>query len=476
MIDGVKFSVYGAAKDNLRQNPLLKFSEATYDGLRLRITPDACYVRGSLHRFKNRGEHNADDFTLSDFGNTLIRLSSELEINPEILVFSNVEFGLNVPLPFAIDEFLQSIILYRGEKTAGVVREPHGIRIEFTEYIVKAYDKTKVLPKHTEKDTLRFEIDITRTRRIRNQLMDDNTTVVRTLSDLAQPAVWRCFGNELVRAFDALVICDDSASASELQRINEIPCRMKKKRELDKFIQLSENSTMKKEVRKLICDKINDVTNSPKNASNSPFFVTNSPFFEDVEFEEFTENDVTISHVDKGGFCNTPSSSFSKEIEVEKKEDLKRICPGNEEWHKEKKEDGEVQGEEVPAMKSVSELLEYVKQFAREKEQVERQKYMKTYKYLVSYLDGVEFLDGLYYDGVLEYLNNDNRLRIYQLCYIKGIDVEQLSIKMGLPYKYLAKVAKCKKNAGKPNLCRLQSIADALEVPLIELFKNLNDT
>ena len=71
MIDGAKFVVNGAARDNIFKNEHLKFSEATHHGLRLTVTPDACYVRGSLHKFHNGGVHNCDDFTLSDFRESL---------------------------------------------------------------------------------------------------------------------------------------------------------------------------------------------------------------------------------------------------------------------------------------------------------------------------------------------------------------------------------------------------------------------
>ena len=92
MIDGTEFFVNGTDAERLWNNPLLNSKEAKeYDGLIIKKTKFGCYVSGSLHKFKNGGLHNADDFTYSDFCDTLVRIRSELGINTKITVFNGLE-------------------------------------------------------------------------------------------------------------------------------------------------------------------------------------------------------------------------------------------------------------------------------------------------------------------------------------------------------------------------------------------------
>jgi len=461
MIDGCKFSVYGEAKDNLLQNPLLRLSETTYNGLHFKMNPDqqGCSVRGSLHRYKNNGEHNADDFTLSEFNSTLERMSKELDLNPEILVFSNVEFGLNILLPFDVQRFIQSIVMYCGEATKSIIREPNGIRIELSEYIIKLYDKHKKFPKHTEENMMRFEVNITRTRRIRERLLDDNTTVVRTLSDLANPKVWQCFGRELLRVYDGLVVYD--VDAAELRADNKITdldakilsdgkdiCyweklqKMQKKRHLDRFTDLlSEHSIMKNNVRKLLCEKIENVTTSQEN-------VTTSRVFESTDIQDSYKINVTTSHVDKVGCGNIAEDEIS--FKNHSKDESKKM-DGN---------------------RKVSDLMNEVRAYLLKQSygSKERVQVLRLERDLLEYIRGKDYVDEPFYDAVILYMTNKEiYTRVYELCSERGISTKQIAQKTGMYEGVVSRVAGMGHRGYKQSLSTLLAVAGGLDVHICNL-------
>jgi len=483
MIDGCKFSVYGEAKDNLLQNPLLRLSETTYNGLHFKMNPDpqGCYVRGSLHRYKNNGEHNADDFTLSEFNSTLERMSKELDLNPEILVFSNVEFGLNIQLPFDVQRFLQSIVMYCGEATKNIIREPNGIRIELSEYIVKLYDKHKKYPKHAEENMMRFEVNITRTRRIRERLLDDNTTVVRTLSDLANPKVWRCFGRELMRVYEGLVVYDvDVAELRADNKITDLDAKIlsegkgigywekipktTKKRHLERFTDLiSEHSEMKNEVRKLLCEKIENVTSSQKSGTTSQKSGTTSQksgttshVFESADIHGSYKSSGTTSHVDKVGCSSIDPDKIS--IENHPKDESKKMVS--------------VKEKKMREYKLKSELLCEVRQYFNKTIGSERAWVRNMDMYLTERFSDDEYVDKPTYDAIILYMTNKEvTTRIHELCLETGITTRELSERTGL---YLPVI---ERTAGMGHTCRnrqsvktLMAISDGLNVGFYDLF------
>ena len=117
MIDGIKFTLDGKEANDLWNNPLLVLAGENikkYCGLIFKKRRNAVEVSGSLHKLKNDGKHNCDDFSFLDFCYILDRvISVMLLLNPDITVFNRFEFGVNVQLPFCPQRFLDAIILYR---------------------------------------------------------------------------------------------------------------------------------------------------------------------------------------------------------------------------------------------------------------------------------------------------------------------------------------------------------------------------
>lgn len=85
MVDGVSFDIPSEA---VQDSDILEFKRygngerANYKGLIITRDNLSCSVRGSLHKYFNDGKHNYNDFTLSDFINTVSDLEKTLKNNP----------------------------------------------------------------------------------------------------------------------------------------------------------------------------------------------------------------------------------------------------------------------------------------------------------------------------------------------------------------------------------------------------------
>ena len=288
MIDGLKIWIDG---DKVKGSDVLEFCrieenrhEAKYKGMIVTLYPDRCYVRGSIHKYKNNGEHNSDDFFLSDFVWALGDLAASLNFNPEITTFCNLEFGVNIELPFDARTFIDSIVYCNGGDYSN---NEKGITINFCEWDAKFYLKEK-RRENDGKPLLRCEISVNTTRRIK-KIVGRQGEIYFTLQTLTDPFIWRSLGDYLLKVFDSLLIVDRDSIDIEGLSTDEVRLFVnatvpgywlkkweygwKKKRELEKLknlIQKHSSSTMKKDVRSLIEEKINSLIDI-QNVTKSPF-------------------------------------------------------------------------------------------------------------------------------------------------------------------------------------------------------------
>ena len=199
--------------------------------------------------------------------------------------------------------------------------EKHGIRISFQDFEIKIYNKSSQSRKYALPNTLRFEVVIKRMERLRKRLIDDKDTICKTLSDLANLEVWKDLCRELLRCFDALVIFD--IDVSELQKDGKISDKDAKllfdgkdegywkklssstrQRRYKRFTNLiDEFSTgMKAEVRKLISDKLECVTN-PENGTKYTENGTKYTTFYNADNQQASKMNGTKYNVDEVVFC-----------------------------------------------------------------------------------------------------------------------------------------------------------------------------
>ena len=171
MIDGVTLLKVATDPDKLRSCPLLVnlFDKeyARLKGLRFEIKnlldKDTGEIRkviqlnGSVHKYRNEGVHNSDDFNANDAISTIEKICNNFEIDPQRTGINGVEFGVNVVLPFPVKLLLDNLICYDGKPFKSEIKE--GMRFykcEKTQFSIKAYDKG--LQNKLPINLLRFEV------------------------------------------------------------------------------------------------------------------------------------------------------------------------------------------------------------------------------------------------------------------------------------------------------------------------------
>lgn len=160
-------------------------------------------LEGSLHKFFNDGNHNHNDFGNTEIVSTITNLTNILGFDPQTAILHNLEFGVNIEVPFNPKDFLQNqIINFKGQpkaKNSAVKGKGFMVEFEQTSYLIKFYDKGSQY--NLSKRILRFEI---RTKR----MAFVKSTGVKTLADLTDITKLRKLIPLLLEAFDDLLIFD----------------------------------------------------------------------------------------------------------------------------------------------------------------------------------------------------------------------------------------------------------------------------
>jgi|GEM_PF-2803264 len=167
-------------------------------------------VKGSLHKFYNDGQHNADQFTADDLLLTLDQLVTDYWIDPFTSKINNIEFGVNVVLPFAVSHVLQNLVSYKNKPFA---RDTHSKTLYYEHqtqrFTMKLYDKGK--QRGLADNVLRVEI------RVRKMVYFDRTGVhLNTLADLLNVANYAPLGALLSDMFSKIIVDDPTINPDEL--------------------------------------------------------------------------------------------------------------------------------------------------------------------------------------------------------------------------------------------------------------------
>lgn len=175
MIDFVELEVRNTPGSILLQNTIFDFhfsvSEKTgliankhtavFKGLRLTIYDSGrVIIKGSIHKFRNEGYHNADEYTYRDLLD-FIAWIRQLGINPKDCIIHQIEFGINICPEFNINWILTGLMFHKG-KVFDRQSNGHFMQLAHQRYIIKVYDK-RHLSNHLRsggKDILRFEVKI----------------------------------------------------------------------------------------------------------------------------------------------------------------------------------------------------------------------------------------------------------------------------------------------------------------------------
>lgn len=124
------------------------------------------YIEGSLHKFFNKAEFNGNDFSYKNLNKAVNEIERVLGMKPSRLKLANLEYGVNVTLPFDANKVLNNLLFYRNKEFTKSINTGNFREVENTQYFVKMYDKYTqykdnmevILANSILPNTLRFEI------------------------------------------------------------------------------------------------------------------------------------------------------------------------------------------------------------------------------------------------------------------------------------------------------------------------------
>ena len=147
----------------------------------------------------NAGKHNYDDFRSVDVVEVVRELSERFEIDTATTQLNNVEFGVNVVLPFEVHVVLDNLIVFKGEPFMKVVEDGMSYyQCKKSHFIIKIYDKGKQY--NLPDNVLRFEIKV-----MRMQYLETKGIKLRYLSDLLNMAIYEPLGNILTEVYEEIL-------------------------------------------------------------------------------------------------------------------------------------------------------------------------------------------------------------------------------------------------------------------------------
>ncbi len=224
MIDGIKTYDLKTDPQKLIENPYLDghwrttinsdaeplYDFAEYFGLNFKLKHGKIRLQGSVHKYRNAGRHNYDDFRAVDVAEVVRELSERFEIDTAKTLLNNVEFGVNVVLPFGVNVVLDNLIVYKGQPFNFIEEEKMNYyQCKRAKFIIKIYDKTKQFD--LPNNVLRFEIKVTAM-----QYLETKGIKLRYLSDLLNMEIYEPLGNILTEVYEEILFGDNTINKSDL--------------------------------------------------------------------------------------------------------------------------------------------------------------------------------------------------------------------------------------------------------------------
>jgi hypothetical protein len=152
-------------------------------------------IMGSLHKAYNNGT-NETDFTFSQVKESINSFCDVFGLSPKDWVLENMEYGVNLTLPYSPEVILNNIVSLRTGDTFSTM-SGGGLCCRKYEYRYKIYDKSRQFD--IKKPILRFEIHDDKMRR---------KPMVKTLQDLLNSEVWNCLSESLLKHSEQVIFTD----------------------------------------------------------------------------------------------------------------------------------------------------------------------------------------------------------------------------------------------------------------------------
>jgi hypothetical protein len=182
------------------------------EDLTFRDKNDHIEMYGSLHKCWHNG-YNSDDFYFVELIACICHLYRSYSINPYDTQINKLEFGVNIDLPFEIDNILDNLISYKGFSFNDMNPSPSiGKVVNFQRYSLKLYNKSSQAG-IKGRNTLRVEIHVKRMAHI-------GKIGIKYLSDLLDQNKMAELGKMLVENFEEIVFSNHSVDFDKIDVSN----------------------------------------------------------------------------------------------------------------------------------------------------------------------------------------------------------------------------------------------------------------
>lgn len=191
--------------------------EGEFKNLKFLIdTKGKVFLKGSLHKFWNNGEHNYNDFDLTALIEVINVLRSNFGIIPEITTIHHVEIGLNIDdLPFKTREINRNLLFHSGQgipfekfKYIRHLKDSDFKIVKRINYAIKSYDKAMHYGLNGQ--IYRFEIKY-------EKAVNLNDLEIYTLSDLINPAKLELLKFDFLKKWNEVFLYDWTIRKDELK-------------------------------------------------------------------------------------------------------------------------------------------------------------------------------------------------------------------------------------------------------------------
>ena len=156
-------------------------------------------ITGSLHKYWNKGEHNWNQFTISDLHNVLQELEILFDLNLADFQIQNIEFGVNIEGIQDVKNVLLGLFEHRNTPF-DFLHKGYYRQCELSEYLIKCYDKSE--QHNLPNPNMRFELKYRKSRGI-------NAFGIYTLLDLLISPDWvELVSDKIIRTWNKITFFD----------------------------------------------------------------------------------------------------------------------------------------------------------------------------------------------------------------------------------------------------------------------------
>lgn len=212
--DNINLSTGEIKTTNRAGQKITPYKNAFYNGLEFRIYDTGLItLSGSLHKCRNNGAHNYNDFNNEAVLWVLRNLKTKFDIEPEQCILKCLEIGINIVPPIPTNEIIDNCFLHKTKSFEHKHNSDEGNykQWQHSQYIIKLYNKAlHYIRKGFEIDIeiMRFEIKYTKMQKL-------NERGIFTIRDLINYGLQN-FKSDLLKEWQSIIFYDNTIQIDPL--------------------------------------------------------------------------------------------------------------------------------------------------------------------------------------------------------------------------------------------------------------------